>query len=274
MSTWGHSPPQFTFPRPGKALRGVLITLFVLWLMFAIAINWGDASIELFYLFCGNTEAILAGEVWRLFTAALMHYPQGNLGHILWTMLGLYFLTPSLEDQWGSGRLLRFLFGSAVITYAFQMGVALLLPASTSAKLVGPYWFGAFPVVESVAIAWALSFRGQQVRLMFVLPVTSRGLVGFVVGISILRVIALSGAPEGLISPFGGMLSGWLLGGGTPSPARRLYLKLKLARLEREAQRANRQRKERVQKHRFSVIEGGKSETRKKDRDPDGGWLN
>ncbi len=274
MSTWGHSPPQFTFPKPGKGLRGVLITLFVLWLMFAIAINWGDASIELFYLFCGNTEAVLSGEVWRLVTAALMHYPQGNLGHILWTMLGLYFLTPSLEAQWGAGRLIRFLLGSAVIAYAFQIGVTLLLPASTSAKLVGPYWFGAFPVIEAVAIAWALSFRGQQVRLMFVLPVTSRGLVLFVVGISILRVIALSGAPEGLISPFGGMLSGWLLGGGTPSPARRLYLKFKLAKLEREAQHANQERKQRVQKHGFSVIEGGKNDNRKKGRGPDGGWLN
>ena len=92
-------------------------------------------------------------------------------------------------------------------------------------------------VVVFVAIAWALSFRGQTVRLWFVLPVSSRGMVFFIVAMSFLRVVAAAPGPEGLLSPFGGMLAGWLLGAGTPSPLRRVYLKFRLAQLDREAAR-------------------------------------
>jgi membrane associated rhomboid family serine protease len=263
-------PTSFQLPRPGKALLGVMAGLFLLWLMFAIAVNWGGASADLFFLFCGNSQLILDGEVWRLFTAAFMHFPTGSIGHILWVLLGLYFLTPALEERWGGPRLLRFLFFSAVIAYAVQFLLGLVLPAGASAKLVPQYWFGGFPVLEAVAIAWALTFRGQTVRLMMVIPVSATTLVGFVIAMSLLRVIAVSEAPEGLLSPFGGMLAGWLLGGGTPSPLRKAYLTLRLKQLDREAEEAGRARKDRVKNSRFEVIEGGKKGT----RGPDGKWLN
>lgn len=274
MRPWDAGPPQFVFPKPGKVLRAVLLTVFLVWLMFAIAINWGGASRSLFYLFCGNTEAILSGQVWRLFTAALMHQPQGDIGHVLWVLLGLYFLTPSLEERFGGARLLRFLVGSAVFAYTFQLVMLLLLPASIGARLVaGDYWFGGFPVIEAIAVAWALNFRGQQVRLMFVIPASASTLLWLVIGFSVLRVIALSQAPEGLLSPFGGLAAGWLLGGSTPSPLRRLYLKWKLAGLERDTRRT---RSERVNKSNLKVVPGGRSsDSRKKpERGPNGDWLN
>lgn len=274
MSNWESGGPQFSFPRPGKALIGVMVTLFSVWLMFAIAINWADASPELFYLFCGNDQAILEDfELWRLFTAPLMSFPRGSIAGILFTLVGFYFLTPSLEQAWGSARLLRFLAGSALFAYAFQMLVGMILPATTAAKLIPSYWFGAFPVIEAVAIAWAMSFKGQQVRLMFVLPISSTGLVWFVIGMSVLSVIAMAQPPSGLVAPFGGMLAGWLLGGGTPSPLRRFYLKLKLHQMEREMHREKRDRSSRVSKSPFGVIEGGKSK-KKPTRGPDGKYLN
>ena len=273
MRTWDSGPSQFVFPKPGKVLRAVLLTVFLVWLMFAVAINWGGASRSLFTLFCGNTEAILGGQVWRLVTAALMHQPQGNIGHVLWVLVGLYFLTPSLEERFGGPRLVRFLIGSAAIAYGFQFLMLLILPASIAGRLVaGEYWFGGFPVIEAVAVAWALNFKGQQVRLMFIIPASAATLLWLVIGFSVLRVIALSQAPEGLISPFGGLLAGWLLGGGTPSPLRRLYLKWKLAGLERDTRRT---RSERLQKSNLKVVPGGRRDAGKKDqRGPNGDWLN
>lgn len=258
---------QFVLPKPGKALFSVMLGLFLLWLMFAVAVNWGGADGDLFFLFCGNTELILDGEVWRLFTAPLMHFPSGSVSHILWVLVGLYFLTPALEQAWGGPRLLRFLFFSGILAYGLQMLLELILPVSAAAKLVPEYWFGGFPVIEAVAIAWALSFRGQTVRLMLVFPVSAMALVGFVVAMSVLRVIAVSSAPEGLLAPFGGMLAGWMLGGGTPSPLRRFYLKLRLSQLDYEARSG---RKQRVKNAPFEVIQGGKRER----RGPDGKWLN
>lgn len=271
------SPLQGAFPRPGKVLRGVLIAIFAIWLAFAIGINWAGASSSVFFLLCGNTERVLQGEVWRLFTAPWMHLPTGTLGHVASAMLGLYFLSHALEERWGSARFARFLFVSALFAYGVQMLFELVLPASLSQRLVGEYWFGAIPVVEAVAIAWALSFRGQVVRLFFVLPVTSRGLIFFVVGMSVLLVIIAAQSPSGLIAPFGGMLAGWLFGGGSPSPWRRAWLKLRLAQLDAEARREGRSRRQRVERTGLKVIEGGRKGDKDKedDRPPGrGGWLN
>ena len=101
--------PTVSLPRPGPALKGVLITLLALWLMFAVGINWAGVPRDFFDLLCGNARRILQGEIWRLFTASLMHEPSGSIGHILTALFGLYFLGPTLEKEWGAQRFLRFL---------------------------------------------------------------------------------------------------------------------------------------------------------------------
>ena len=261
--------PAFVLPRPGKALWGVMITLFAIWLAFALGLNWGGAPGTAFAFFCGNTDKILEGEVWRLFTAPLLHEPR--VGAIFFALLGFYFLTPSLEQKWGGPKLIRFLILSSTVAYLFQMLMGKILPASVAAKLIPEYWFSSMPAIEAIAIAWAMSFKGQTVQLFFVLPVTSRGLVLFVVAMSVLMVITLEMPAAGLISPFGGMLAGWLFG-GSPSPARRFWLKLKLRSLEREAARDRDARKKRVQRSGLKVIQGdGKDDD---DRGPDGKLLN
>jgi membrane associated rhomboid family serine protease len=256
--------------KPGRAVTGVMIGLGAIWLMFALAVNWGGAGEDVFLLFCGNTDRILHGEVWRLFTAPLLHVPSGTIGHIVSALIGLFFLTPALEQKWGSGRMLRFLALSTLLAYGFQMLVEIVLPASLAARLVGEYWFGSFPALEAVAIAWALSFKGQTVRLWFVLPVSSQGMVIFIVAVSLLRIVAMAPGTEGLISPIGGMIAGWLLGGGTPSPLRKAYLKLRLAQLDRESARGGVAANRPKGASPLRVIEGGRKGSTP-DRDGGGG---
>jgi membrane associated rhomboid family serine protease len=262
-------------PRPGRALWGVILTLFAVWLAFAVGLNWGGVGEDVFWLFAGNTERVLQGEIWRLFTAPLLHPP--SVGSILFLLVGFYFLTPTLEQQWGGARLIRFLILSSLVAYASQMLIGLALPKSLAGKLVGEYWFSATPVLGAISVAWALTFRGQTVRLFFFLPISSRGLILFVVGVSVLYVITLEQLPCGLIAPFGGMLAGWLFGGGTPSPARRFWLKVRLSRLEQEAKRKSTERKQRVARSGLRVIGGGKDDDDDDDDDdrgPDGRMLN
>lgn len=270
-------------PKPGRGLLAVMIALLAIWLAFALGINWFGASSRGFLRLCGNTTLILQGQIWRLVTAPFMHTPSGDIWHIVTVEIGLYFLSPSLEETWGEARFLRFLALSAVFAYAAQMAVVLALPASLAAKLVPAYWFGAMPVVYAVAIAWALSFKGRTVNLMFILPVSSTVLIFFVVGVSVLMVIAGAMPQEGLIAPFGGMLAGWIFGGATPSPARRFWLRFKLGRLNREAAREQHARRERRRASNLRVIEGGDRPTAdEKDNEsngdgrggPDGRWLN
>jgi membrane associated rhomboid family serine protease len=251
-------------------LRKILIVLFAIWLVFALALNWGGASGNSFLAFTGNNSAIASGEVWRLFTALLLHTPSGEIGHILSAMLGLYFLGSSLEEAWGGKRFLRFLIAAGVLSYLTQFLLCSLISSELSAKLVPDSYFGAIPVVEAVAIAWACSFRGRTILLFFVLPVSSRGLILMVVGFSLMSLIAGGMSPSGHIALFAGMGYGWLLGGGSPSPLRRFILKQRLAALEREAQNERHQKKRRAKESGFKVIRGGKDD----DEPPDKKLLN
>lgn len=245
-------------PRPGRALQGVLLGLLAIWLVFALAINWGGAQGALFLALCSNSEAVLQGQVWRLVTAPLLHMPTGTVWHLISVLLGLYFLGTPLEQEWGSRRFLRFLALTSVFAYGLQVLLDWALPARLGAKLVPEHAFGAMPAVQAVAIAWASSFKGRTVHLFFVLPISSRGLILFVVGLSVLYLIAGATPPSGHIAMFAGMGLGWLLGGGTPSPLRRAYLNFRLARLEAEARRDSQLRRQRAKGSGLRVIPGGR----------------
>lgn len=266
---------QLGLPHPGKALIGLMLAALGLWLMFAVGMNWGGVSPDLFVALTGDTRAILHGEVWRLLTAPLLHTPSGPhaVGHIIEVLLGLYFLGTRLEEAWGPRRFLRFVALTSVLSYVLQMLLELVLPVSLGGRLVGGAWYGLMPAVTAIAIAWALTFKGQQVRLMFVIPVTSGMLIGFIIVMSLLRLVAADAHEEGLIAPFGGMLFGWLLGGGSPSPLRRFWLKLRLAQLDSEARREGKRRKARPNPGGLRVIPGGRAND-DDDKGPDGRWLN
>ncbi len=247
---------QSIFEKPGPVLRAVLIGLFAIWLFFALSLNWGGASGETFFWFTGNTAAIAHGQLWRLLTAALVHMPSGDIGHILGALFGLYFLGASLEKNFGSARFARFLLGTALLSYASQFAFTWL--AGPSPRLVPEHYFGAMPVVSAVAIAWACSFRGRTILLMMVVPVTTTVLILFVVGLNLLYLIAGAVPAAGHIAMFAGMGFGYLLGGGSPSPLRRLYLRLRLARLEAEARTEGLARRKKARESGLRVITGGK----------------
>jgi membrane associated rhomboid family serine protease len=168
-----------------------------------------------------------------------MHQPTGPgaLNHILFALLGLYFLAPTLEARWGAKRTLLFLLGSSVMGFSAQLAAEALLPRGMARVLGQDYWFGSMGALEAIAVAWALSNRGQTVRLFFVLPVTATGLLLFVIGFSVLMVLFGDKPREGLVTPFGGMLAGYLFGAGSPTPARRLWLQLRYRWIARRAAR-------------------------------------
>ena len=103
-------------------------------------------------------DAVMHGEVWRLFT--FLFAPTGPLDtwSLLWAGFGLWFLHTmgsALEAQWGSFRFDLFFFFGAIATIA----VAFLL-----GPVPGIY------VAEAVLLAFAVEFPDFQV-LLFILPV-------------------------------------------------------------------------------------------------------
>ncbi len=242
----------FRFPKPGKALLWTMVALGCIWVMFAVALNWAGGGQGLWDALTVKPDRVFQGQVWRLLTGAVLHIP-GSVWHVFSVILLLYFLGAPLEKRWGAKRFLLFLAGSAVFAFVVQIIAGLLFKA-----VAEPVYFGGIGMAEAVCIAWAMGSRQGKVFLFFVLPVTPKIMVGFMLVMNIVNLIARSGNPEGLITPFAGMLAGYLFSEG--SPLRRLYLQLKLKKLQAEVtalQRKKPRTKRRRGGPKLRVIDGG-----------------
>ncbi len=215
-------------PRPGKAVLGMMVAMVAIWVLFAVGINWGHADSAVLRFFVGSGSALASGHLWVLLTAPMLH-DLHDPSHLLMPLFAFYFFGTTLEDRWGARKLLAFLFGSAVFAYLIQIAVGALVP-----QLATPIWYGSMGMTEAVAVAWALNNRNSTVRLFFVLPVSGTMLLVFVFAMSVLNVFAMKAPSEGLVTPFGGMLAGWIF--GDASPFRRYFLELRLRRLRAETE--------------------------------------
>lgn len=222
--------PQMSFgmPRPGKAVLGMMIAMTAIWILFAVGINWLHVGDEVFALLIGSGEGLRHGHLWVFFTAPVIHHFKMP-GSLLMPLFGLFFFGTTLEDRWGPKKMLAFLFGSAAFAFLVQVGVGAIVP-----QLKSSVWFGSLGMTEAVAVAWALNNRNATVRLFFVLPVSGTMLLVFIFVASLFSVLALTPPTEGLVTPFGGMLAGWLF--GDTSPLRRFVLQLRLRRLQKETE--------------------------------------
>ncbi len=229
----------FALPRPGPVLKVALILLAATGLVGAIVFNWlpgGDAGARPFvYLTCSADRVWNHHEIWRLFTAGLLTKPggQGAIGHLMMTLLGLYFLSPDLEKRWGGARFAWFLVASIVAGYALAVLVDLV--AAPGLEAFHPaLTYGAAAAISATAVAWSRENAETEVRLFFVLPVKGKYLFWFTVLYCLLGVLYSDTMPEGAVAPFGGILVGLLLG-GSPSVVRSIYLQTKLAMLRKKA---------------------------------------
>ena len=109
-------------------------------------------------------EAVAEGQVWRLLTATYLH---ADLFHLLFNMIGLYFLGPPLERVWGPGRFL------AIYTIGGVLGNVLLTGAGAVGyipwEVIG---LGASGSVLTVVGATAVLFPRATVLVFGLLPMT------------------------------------------------------------------------------------------------------
>jgi membrane associated rhomboid family serine protease len=111
-------------------------------------------------------EAVIHGQLWRLFTATYLH---ASLGHLFANMLGLYFFGGPLEAVWGTKRFL------AVYTLGGVAGNVVL----TAAGLLGfmdPFTLGlgASGSILTLVGAAAVLFPEARVYVYFLFPLRLR----------------------------------------------------------------------------------------------------
>ncbi len=218
-------------PRPGRALKALLAVLAISAVAGAVVVNWapgGQTGADLFRALAFEPAHALT-RPWALLTSAVLTSPDG-ISHALWSLFGLYFLTPDLEKRWGAGRLLRFLATAVVVGNLVVLAGALVLPAKAVFHPV--IAFGPVAAITATAIAWSKEHAERQIRFMFFLPMSGKTLYWITIGFAVLSLVFLQGTPEGALAPLGGIATGILLA-GNPSPVRALWLRFRLGRLRR-----------------------------------------
>ncbi len=217
-------------PRPGPGVKIALIALGAVALASAILGHWvpGDTGPYLLSLLPMTQQGLATFQLWRLATSGLLTV---DLSHLFFSALGIYFLSTDLEKTMGKWRYLRFLLISVILgnvlasaVNALPIDVAIFHPSA----MVGP---GA--AIAATAIAWSKANERMQVRLFFILPVTGKQLYYATIGLCLLSVVFFQSVPEGVVAPFGGILTG-ILFSGQPSKARAAYLRVKLFFIRRQ----------------------------------------
>lgn len=271
---------SLALPRPGPALKGLLIAVAVLGIGLALAGNAGMAVFE--WLAC-NTAFVLHGQVWRLLTSGFLTDPT-SYGHLIFSLLGLYFLSTDLEQRWGGKRFLGFMAGSVVLGNVLAIVVDLIAPATWGSFHPRALMFGPDAAIAATAIAWAGINADKQILLFFVVPVRGQYLTWVTIGFCVLGLIYRGGTPAGQIAPFGGVLAGFVFG-GAQSPMRRAYLHAKLWWIRRrlgdkapptvdQIMRGTAQPKKRSGGPPLRVVSGGLDEKSEKKPPKDKRYLN
>jgi len=147
--------------------RSIVTTLIVA--NVAVHVLWGfllrDSAIWFFKIGALQTGRVLHGEVWRLFTYQYLH-ADGN--HILFNMIGLYFLGRALERVWAPKKFLVIYTLAGLIAGLFYMLLNLIgwLPPG---EMVG-----ASGCILGLLGACAVLFPHAEVYVYFLFPVRIR----------------------------------------------------------------------------------------------------
>jgi membrane associated rhomboid family serine protease len=221
---------SFAFPKPGPALWAILIATTVLGIFSALLATWIPGGEKVFTLLACQLDRAFT-QPWRLLTSGLLTSPL-HQSHLLFSLAGLYFLGATLEHRWGPWRFARFFAIAVLFGNLATIATDAIAPSDAQDRFHPVLVFGPTAAITAIAIAWSREFRESTVNLFFVVPVRGQTLLWITIGFCVLDLVYPAGLPEGVVAPFGGVAAG-LLFGGSPSLARTVWLRLRLAVLRR-----------------------------------------
>ncbi len=123
---------------------------------------------------------------WQYLTAGFAHSP-GQFQHILFNMLGLFFLGRDVEDLYGRREFLRLYLVMIVVSFV-AWDVVNVLAHTQNAQA-----YGASGAITGVVILYALNFPRRTLLLFFVIPVPAWALGVLLVAWDIFIAISREG---------------------------------------------------------------------------------
>jgi membrane associated rhomboid family serine protease len=180
-----------------KWLLSINISVFLINFIFSSHEETGMTFLQTYFALIPATP-MLTLQLWRLITYQFLH---GGFYHILFNMLGLAFLGPSLERQWGSKKFLTFYLSCGVaggLFYILLVIAGILLPAPM---------IGASGAILGVLTACAILFP-HFVVFIIVFPVPIRVAAIIFMGIAFYTVLSKGANAGGEACHFAGIAVG------------------------------------------------------------------
>ena len=128
---------------------------------------------------------VFGGELWRLVTWVLVESGGGGL-NLLFGCLLLYFVGGDLWRRWGTARFYATYFGVAAATAVITCLIGRFVWSDVARV---PYFAGMWPVIDALLIAWAVLYPDRRILVYFILPLSSRQLVAFTIGATVLMAL-------------------------------------------------------------------------------------
>lgn len=194
---------RFHFPRWTPTVRRLIIVNVAIFLVQFFLAAFHVVGLSRYFGVRADM-VLLRGWLWTIVTYMFLH---GDVFHILFNMLALYFFGTQMEGLLGRKRFLVLYFGGGVVggvayiaTQAFASGFFRepCVPA-----------IGASAAVMGVLVLCAIHFPDQLVFFFFV-PIPLKWLVTFLVAIDLLYSIAAHKDGVAHIAHLGGALFGFL----------------------------------------------------------------
>jgi membrane associated rhomboid family serine protease len=248
---------QSTLPmdmKPTPMVLRIIGANVVLWLFFGIFVNMaglaGAADLYGALMLSPHDATTVVGSVqgveitfwpWQIATYAWLH-DLLSPSHVLFNMLGLFFLGPTLERRWGGRPFLSFYLWSSIIAGAASLILAWLIPGVFGFPVVG-----ASGATMAVLAAFSLVMPETTLLLFFVLPVQAKWILWIAVIMDTMAFV--SGSPIAWHTHMGGVFAAWLLITGNWRP------RLALDRLRLKTLNARRKRAPKLR-----VLPGGRGD--------------
>jgi len=180
---------------PSKAVKYLLIINCV-----AFLLQLGMRG-RLESLFAASGESpIIALQVWRLISFQFLH---ANPIHLLFNMIGLFFLGRILEQSWGAKKFLYFYLTCGTV------GGAVFVLASLAGLLSPNYLVGASGGVLGLLVACAVLFP-QVVVILLLFPVPIRTAAFLLTALYVLMILSSGPNAGGNLCHLGGMATAFI----------------------------------------------------------------
>jgi membrane associated rhomboid family serine protease len=192
-------------PKPQKGVAALLIINFGVFVLQAVT---GDVGARGGYGTITEWLGAVAADWWQVWRLVTFQFLHGGVMHLVFNMIGLYFLGMYLERAWGTARFIRFYLTCGAIAGLSHYAL-MAVNGTTGVPLVGASG-GVFAVIAACAILFP---QIKLILLFFPVPIRLAAILFFV--IAGLNLLTGGGSAISHAAHFGGMVAGglWVLVG-------------------------------------------------------------